>query len=51
MQVDWHERHILLKTAFPLSVSGRTASHKIRFGAIRRSTDEVPPREILSAPS
>jgi len=51
MQVDWHEKHILLKAPFRVSVSGRTASYEIRFGAIRRPTDGVPPRKILSAPS
>jgi alpha-mannosidase len=51
MQVDWHEKHILLKAPFRISVSGRTASYEIRFGAIRRPTDGIPPRKILSAPS
>jgi alpha-mannosidase len=38
MEADWHEKHILLKVAFPLSVSSRTASFEIPFGAIRRPT-------------
>ena len=37
-QVDWHEKHILLKVAFPIAVSSRAASYEIPFGAIRRPT-------------
>jgi alpha-mannosidase len=45
MQVDWHEKHILLKAAFPVSVSSRTASYEIPFGAIRRPTTRETPAE------
>jgi alpha-mannosidase len=45
MQVDWHEKHILLKVAFPVSVSSRTASYEIPFGAIRRPTTRETPAE------
>ena len=38
MEVDWHEKHILLKAAFPVSVSSRTATYEIPFGAIGRPT-------------
>jgi len=38
MEVDWHEKHILLKVAFPISVSSRTATYEIPFGTIKRPT-------------
>jgi alpha-mannosidase len=45
MQVDWHEKNIMLKVAFPISVSSRTASYEIPFGAIRRPTTRETPTE------
>ena len=36
--VDWHERHRLLKAAFPLNVCADEAVHEIQFGNLRRST-------------
>ena len=36
--VDWHETHILLKVAFPLSFSAPDALFDIQWGTIRRST-------------
>lgn len=45
MQVDWHEKHILLKAAFPLSVSSPAATYEIPFGAIRRPTNPQTPAE------
>ncbi len=38
MEADWHEKHILLKVAFPVSVSSKMATYEIPFGAIRRPT-------------
>jgi alpha-mannosidase len=38
MEVDWREKHILLKVAFPVSVRARDATYEIPFGAIRRPT-------------
>jgi alpha-mannosidase len=35
---DWHETHILLKTAFPLAASSSKASYEIPFGSIDRPT-------------
>ena len=36
--IDWHERHILLKAAFPLSASGPYATYEIPYGSIERPT-------------
>jgi len=36
--VDWHEKHKLLKVAFPLAVHASEALHEIQFGHIRRPT-------------
>jgi alpha-mannosidase len=36
--VDWHEQHILLKAAFPLSASSPMATYEIPFGNIQRPT-------------
>ncbi len=38
-RVDWHETHILLKAAFPLSFSAPQATFDIQWGTIRRPTD------------
>jgi alpha-mannosidase len=38
MEVDWHEKHILLKVAFPVSVSSKAATYEIPFGTIKRPT-------------
>ena len=37
-RVDWHERHKLLKAAFPVDVLSRHATYEIQFGAIERAT-------------
>ncbi len=37
-QIDWHERHILLKAAFPLAASSGSATYEIPYGSIERST-------------
>ncbi|HYM97090.1 MAG TPA: alpha-mannosidase [Candidatus Sulfotelmatobacter sp.] len=39
-QVDWRERHKLLKVAFPVTVSAREATYEIQFGHLRRPTHE-----------
>ena len=37
-EIDWHERHILLKAAFPVAVQSDHATYEIPYGAIERST-------------
>ncbi|MEO1797369.1 MAG: glycoside hydrolase family 38 C-terminal domain-containing protein, partial [Pseudomonadota bacterium] len=37
-EIDWHVSHILLKVAFPVSLSTETALYDIQWGTIRRST-------------
>ncbi len=36
--IDWHEKHVLLKAAFPLSVKSDFATYEIPYGAIERPT-------------
>jgi alpha-mannosidase len=36
--IDWHETHELLKTAFPLAASGPMATYEIPYGSIDRPT-------------
>ncbi len=36
--VDWHEKHVLLKAAFPLNVKSDFATYEIPYGAIERPT-------------
>ncbi len=36
--IDWHEKHVLLKAAFPLSVTSNFATYEIPYGAIERPT-------------
>ena len=36
--VDWHERHALLKVAFPVTVLSPRATYEIQFGQIERAT-------------
>ena len=38
MDIDWHERHKLLKAAFPLAASSPEASYEIPYGSIERPT-------------
>jgi alpha-mannosidase len=35
---DWHEKHVLVKAAFPLSVKSDFATYEIPYGAIERPT-------------
>jgi alpha-mannosidase len=37
-EIDWRERHILLKTAFPLQILSPTATHEIQWGSVQRPT-------------
>ena len=37
-KVDWHETHILLKVAFPVSVLSPKATYEIQWGSIERPT-------------
>jgi alpha-mannosidase len=36
--IDWHETHVLLKAAFPLAASSKTATYEIPYGTIERPT-------------
>jgi alpha-mannosidase len=45
MQADWHEKHILLKVAFPLSAHSAKARFEIPFGSIDRPTTRDTPAE------
>ena len=37
-EIDWHERHVLLKAAFPVAVASGFATYEIPYGAIERPT-------------
>lgn len=37
-EIDWNERHKLLKVAFPVAVQAREAAQEIQFGFLRRPT-------------
>lgn len=37
-EIDWHERHQVLKTAFPLDVHTMQATYEIQFGHVTRPT-------------
>ncbi|MBE9146816.1 alpha-mannosidase [Planktothrix mougeotii] len=43
--VNWQERHILIKAAFPLTISADTASYEIPCGVIQRSTNPQTDQE------
>ncbi|MGA2696128.1 MAG: glycoside hydrolase family 38 C-terminal domain-containing protein [Terriglobales bacterium] len=45
MQVDWHERHILLKVAFPVSARNEKATFEIPYGTVERPTTRRTPAE------
>ncbi len=45
MEVDWREKHILLKVAFPVAVRSPKATFEIPFGAIPRPTTRRTPEE------
>jgi alpha-mannosidase len=44
-QADWHEKHILLKVAFPLSAHNEKATFEIPYGSIERPTTRRTPAE------
>jgi alpha-mannosidase len=45
MSADWHEKHILLKVAFPLSAHNTKATFEIPYGSIERPTTRNTPAE------
>jgi len=45
MHADWHEKHILLKVAFPLSAHSAKATYEIPYGAVERPTGRKAPAE------
>ena len=45
MQADWHEKHILLKVAFPLNVKSDKATFEIPYGTVERPTTRNTPAE------
>jgi alpha-mannosidase len=45
MQADWHEKHILLKVAFPASAHSDKATYEIPFGSVERPTTRNTPAE------
>ena len=46
MMVEWHEKHILLKVAFPLSAHSEKAAFEIPFGSVERPTTRNTPAEL-----
>jgi alpha-mannosidase len=44
--MDWHERHRMLKVAFPLSIHNKWANYEVPFGAIDRPAVRTAPEEI-----
>jgi alpha-mannosidase len=43
--VDWQERHVMVKAAFPFTVEADVATYEIPCGAIQRSTKPQTPAE------
>jgi len=43
MQAEWHEKHILLKVAFPVSAHSDKATYEIPFGSVERPTTRNTP--------
>jgi alpha-mannosidase len=43
--VEWHEKHILLKVAFPVSAHSDKATYEIPFGSVQRPTTRNTPAE------
>lgn len=46
MQAEWHEKHILLKVAFPVSAHNDKATFEIPFGSVERPTTRNTPAEL-----
>ncbi|MDP6063703.1 MAG: glycoside hydrolase family 38 C-terminal domain-containing protein [SAR202 cluster bacterium] len=42
-EVEWHERHTLLKVAFPVDVNATDATYEIQFGSIQRPLHRSTP--------
>ncbi len=45
MQAEWHEKHILLKVAFPVSARSTKATYEIPYGSVQRPTTRNTPAE------
>ncbi len=45
MTADWNEKHVLLKVAFPVSVTSDRATFEIPYGSIERPTTRRTPEE------
>ncbi len=45
MQTEWHEKHILLKVAFPVSAHSDKATYEIPYGSVERPTTRNTPAE------
>jgi alpha-mannosidase len=45
MAADWNEKHVLLKVAFPVSVTSDKATFEIPYGSIERPTTRRTPAE------
>jgi alpha-mannosidase len=45
MTTEWHEKHILLKVAFPVSAHSDQAAYEIPFGSVERPTTRNTPAE------
>jgi len=37
-QIDWREKHVLLKAAFPVAIHANEATHEIQWGHVQRPT-------------
>lgn len=37
-RIDWHEHHLLLKTAFPLDLRATWATYEVQYGSVERPT-------------
>jgi alpha-mannosidase len=45
MEAEWHEKHILLKVAFPISAHSDKATFEIPYGSVERPTTRNTPAE------
>ena len=45
MTTEWHEKHILLKVAFPVSAHSSHATYEVPFGSVQRPTTRNTPAE------
>jgi alpha-mannosidase len=45
MAAEWHEKHILLKVAFPVNATNNKATFEIPYGSIQRPTTRNTPEE------